>query len=90
MKKLKEFCENELKGVVKIENVALILHVGEERKAVNLRKYCFSYIMKNFGKVIATAEFTQLPKELLSEVLKSASELGATIENSPSNNNDDI
>ena len=50
--------------------------VADARCANNLRQRCFEFILRNFGKVIGTASFTELPQHLLQEVLKTASQKG--------------
>lgn len=46
---------------------------ADSRNASALRARCFDFILSNFGRVIATKAFTELPQPLLREVLLEAS-----------------
>ena len=55
------------------------LATADARQAHELRKKCFDFIMRHFGKVIGTKSFTELSKELLEEILFAASKRGVYV-----------
>ena len=73
---LKGICESAIEKSISVDNVALMLRTADERQALNLRKKCFQFLMRNFGKVIGTPSFAELPKDLLQEVLFAAAKRG--------------
>eukprot|EP00742_Colponemidia_sp_Colp-10_P002990 GILJ01003191.1.p1 GENE.GILJ01003191.1~~GILJ01003191.1.p1 ORF type:complete len:574 (+),score=72.27 GILJ01003191.1:35-1756(+) len=78
---LKQLCENAIQKSIRVENVALMFQTAAARQAFTLKKTCFDFIMKNFGKVIGTVAFSELPSHLLQEILFAASERGVYLRN---------
>ena len=73
---LKMLCESTIQKSINVENVASMLSVADSRGALGLRKKCFDYILRHFGKVIGTPTFSEISKPLLQEVLFAASKRG--------------
>lgn len=73
---LKMLCENAIQKSINVENVATMLATADARGAFGLRKKCFHYILRHFGKVIGTPAFSEISKPLLQEVLFAASKRG--------------
>ena len=73
---LKMLCENAIQKSICVDNVASMLATADARGAVGLRKKCFKYILRHFGKVIGTPAFSEISKPLLQEVLFAASKRG--------------
>jgi len=76
VEKLKMLCENSIQKSIDVDNVAHMLHTADQRQAHGLRKKCFEYILRHFGKVIGTQAFSEISKPLLQEVLFAASKRG--------------
>ena len=76
---LKNMCEKSIYKSIDVDNVAYMLGTADARQAKELRKRCFDFIMRHFGKVIGTQSFTELPKHLLEEVLFAASKRGVYV-----------
>ena len=55
----------------------------DSRAALDLRKRCFNFILQNFGDVIGTPGFTELPQQILREVLSEASTRDVRLGSSP-------
>ena len=72
-------CEKSIYKSIDVDNVAYMLGTADARQAKELRKRCFDFIMRHFGKVIGTQSFTELPKHLLEEVLFAASKRGVYV-----------
>mmetsp|Transcript_22421 Transcript_22421/g.44006 ORF Transcript_22421/g.44006 Transcript_22421/m.44006 type:complete len:716 (+) Transcript_22421:238-2385(+) len=77
--RLKSLCEIAIQKSISIENVSMMFKTADQRQALSLRRRCFDFILKNFGEVIGTKGFVQLPRNLLADVLASAHERGVTI-----------
>ena len=78
--RLKCICEKSIKQSMNIQNVAYTLRIAQERQSEGLKKYAMQYIMRNFGGVIGTQGFSELPQPILKEVLLSASQMGAKVD----------
>jgi RCC1 and BTB domain-containing protein len=76
VEKLKLLCENSIQKSIDVDNVAHMLSTADQRQAHGLRKKCFEYILRHFGKVIGTQAFSEISKPLLQEVLFAASKRG--------------
>jgi RCC1 and BTB domain-containing protein len=76
---LKRMCEKAIHKSIDVDNVAYMLATADARQAHELRKKCFDFIMRHFGKVIGTKSFTELSKELLEEILFAASKRGVYV-----------
>ena len=76
VEKLKMLCENSIQKSIDVDNVAHMLSTADQRQAHGLRKKCFEYILRHFGKVIGTQAFSEISKPLLQEVLFAASKRG--------------
>jgi len=76
VEKLKMLCENSIQKSIDVDNVAHMLSTADQRMAAGLRKKCFEYILRHFGKVIGTQAFSEISKPLLQEVLFAASKRG--------------
>ena len=76
VEKLKMLCENSIQKSIDVDNVAHMLSTVDQRQAHGLRKKCFEYILRHFGKVIGTQAFSEISKPLLQEVLFAASKRG--------------
>jgi len=76
---LKRQCEIAIQKSMSVENVAFMFKNADQRQASSLRKRCFDYIIRYFGKVIGTDGFIGLPSHLLKEVLFAAHEKGVSI-----------
>jgi len=76
---LKRKCEIAIKRSISVSNVSFMLQTADERQALALRKKCFDFVLVNFGDVIGTPSFSQLPQQLLQEVLFAASRRGVNI-----------
>ena len=76
---LKRMCEKAIHKSIDVDNVAYMLATADTRQAHELRKRCFDFIMRHFGKVIGTRSFTELPKDLLEEILFAASKRGVYV-----------
>lgn len=67
-------------------NCAVILaktsDLGEEGK--RLKTISYNYIIENFGQVISTPSFLNLPKDIMANIFTKASNLGVKI--NPNNN----
>ncbi|CAM9521103.1 unnamed protein product [Heterosigma akashiwo] len=61
-----------------------MLVTADARRAASLRKRCFDFILLNFGQVIATKEFSELPPQFLREICQEASQRGVKIMGSAS------
>lgn len=79
---LKVLCKKAIERSITVENAAYMLRVVDERKATELRRSCFEFCLKHFGKVIGTASFAELPRHLLKEVLHEAQKRGVYLRNS--------
>eukprot|EP00742_Colponemidia_sp_Colp-10_P003198 GILJ01003407.1.p1 GENE.GILJ01003407.1~~GILJ01003407.1.p1 ORF type:complete len:594 (-),score=58.29 GILJ01003407.1:163-1944(-) len=77
--RLKRLCEAAIQKSIREENVALTLRTAHERQALQLKKTCMDFILRHFGKVIGTVAFTELPPQILQEVLFAASKRGVRI-----------
>ena len=77
--RLRKKCENLIMQLLSVENVSLILQNAHFCNAFEFKKRCLNYMLKHFTAVIATDAFIDLPRELLQEVLQTASRLGAAI-----------
>lgn len=88
IKKLVIECEEYLCKNISDESSAAILsktnHLGDEAK--KLKTISYNYIIENFGEVIKTPEFLNLPKDLMGQIFSKASSLGVKI--NPNNNED--
>jgi hypothetical protein len=81
VKPLSRMCERWIKRSISTKNVAAMLKTADERNVPALRKKCFDFVLLHFGEVIGSEAFTQLPQQILSEVLTAASQRGVTIGN---------
>jgi len=79
VERLKSLCEIAIQKSISTENVAVMFKTADQRQASALRKRCFEYLIKNFGSVIGTEGFVNLPQNLLREVLLAAHERGVTV-----------
>ena len=81
IKKLVCECEEYLLKNIWEENAAAILCKTEklDDEAEKLRETSHDYIIENFGSVIKTQEFLNLPKEILGQIFSKASELGVKV-----------
>ena len=66
---------------IRDENAAAILSKTQELgdEADELRKTSHDFIIENFGSVIKTPEFLNLPKDIMAQVFSKASDLGVKI-----------
>lgn len=71
---LKHVCENVLVHSVEIENVCTLLRHADQYMAHELKRYCLSFILKNFEQVTYTKAFEDLGQmpSLLLEVTRAA------------------
>jgi len=71
---LKHVCENVLVHSVEIDNVCALLRHADQYMAHELKRYCLSFILKNFDQVAYTAAFDELSSmpSLLLEVTRAA------------------
>jgi len=71
---LKHVCENVLVHSVEIENVCSLLRHADQYMAQELKRYCLSFILKNFDQVAYTQSFDELSSmpSLLLEVTRAA------------------
>mmetsp|Transcript_30091 Transcript_30091/g.39615 ORF Transcript_30091/g.39615 Transcript_30091/m.39615 type:complete len:639 (-) Transcript_30091:210-2126(-) len=76
---LKRKCETAIQKSITVENVSEMLVTADSRQAMSLRKRCFDFIMLNFGQVIATKSFSELPPNFLREICQEASGRGVKI-----------
>ena len=56
-----------------------MLRIAFNRGASNLKRPCLGFVLANFGKVIALDAFSELPPNVLKEVLRLASRKGAMV-----------
>jgi len=72
LENLKSLCENTLIHSVDNDNVVALLIDGHRYSALELKKFCMNYIIKNFKDVEATKGFENLESvpSLLMEVTK--------------------
>jgi len=76
---LKRKCEAAVQKSITIENVSEMFVTADSRQALALRKKCFDFMLQNFGKVIATKSFSELPPNFIREVCLEASKRGVVI-----------
>jgi len=76
---LKNLCNSAIQRSITPENVAYLYAMAYENNAVEVRDSCFDYCLKHFGRVIGTESFSDLPKELLREVLNEAQKRGVSL-----------
>uniref|UniRef100_A0A7S2RFP8 BTB domain-containing protein n=1 Tax=Mucochytrium quahogii TaxID=96639 RepID=A0A7S2RFP8_9STRA len=79
VERLKTLCEISIQKSITVENVAVMFRTADVRGATALRKRCFEFMQKNFGRVIGTEGFAALPRELLREILFAAHNKGVSI-----------
>ena len=77
--RLKRLAEDAITESMSVANVCAMLRTADARQAAPLRKRCFDFVLKNFGKVIGTEGFAALPHELLREVCLAAHDKGVSI-----------
>lgn len=76
---LKRKCEMAIQRSITVENVSFMLATSDARRALELRRRCFEFILVRFGEVIGTKSFSELPTNLLQEVLIEASRRGVHV-----------
>jgi hypothetical protein len=71
---LKHVCENVLMHSVEMDNVCSLLRHADRFLAQELKRYCMSFILKNFDQVTASSSFEELAAspQLLLEVTRAA------------------
>jgi len=69
---LKHVCENVLVHSVEIDNVCALLRHADQYMAHELKRYCLSFILKNFEQVVGMQSFDELSSmpSLLLEVTR--------------------
>ncbi|EER02130.1 conserved hypothetical protein [Perkinsus marinus ATCC 50983] len=71
---LKHLCQAVLIHMVDVDNVCTLLKISDQHQAVDLKRHCMSFVLKNFDQVTALPSFDQLSSvpSLLLEVTKAA------------------
>jgi len=72
VKRLVAQCEVALREGVDLENACQLLEVADRSGALQLKRFCESYIIDHFAKVKATESFRQMPHELLLDITTTA------------------
>jgi len=72
VKRLVAQCEVALREGIDVENVCELLEVADRNSALQLKRFCESYVIDHFPKVKATESFRQMPHGLLLDITTTA------------------
>ncbi|KAH9084855.1 hypothetical protein Ae201684P_002092 [Aphanomyces euteiches] len=79
MDNLKRNCEIAIQKSIDMSNFSAMLKTSHFRQAHHLKQGCIDFILANFGTIIGTPAFLDLPQELMQEILVTASRRGVII-----------
>ena len=80
VEKLRRIADYYAKKSFSVDSITLALKTACELQITTFKAQCIEYIMKHFGEVIGTQAFSELPSEILKEVLSSASKIGVSVQ----------
>ncbi|KAF0698331.1 Aste57867_11051 [Aphanomyces stellatus] len=76
---LKRKCEFAIQKSIDMSNFTIMIKTAHYRQAQSLKRGCIDFILANFGVVIGSPTFMDLPQDLMQEILVMASRRGVII-----------